>query len=1280
MDGLSSAASVIAVIQLAGSIVATCGGYIKGVKDAREDIIRLQHEVVSLKCILEKLADLLHGSNGFKLSTSRSLVEGINRCLEALKDLEDKIDPGKGRKLMRRLGRRALKWPIKRAEVERVVTDLERFKGLFTLSLQVDQTTFTICMAQTTDHMDQNLQLAKLPVARGAEFDSYADQHEEECLPGTRTEILRQIAGWAVSPEGKCIFWLNGMAGTGKSTISRTISRHFQRDRILGASFFFKRGEGDRGNPTRLIPTITKQLVLRIPQLLPGVQEAIQNNPEIAGKSLKEQFDKVLLQPLLDLKPFNQKIPTLAIVIDALDECENDNDKRVILQLLPQLQKPTALYLRIFLTSRPEVPIRLGFSRIENRDYQGLALHEIPAAVAEKDISMFLEERLANIRVTRDVPQGWPSDGNFESLLKMSSPLFISAATACRFIEDLKWEPAVRLQELLQNQAKYASKMEKTYMPILTQLLDDQEDDDSELLLKQFQKVVGAIVLLATPLSVNTLSRLLSIRARAISHQLDFFRSVLSIPSDGDLPVRILHLSFRDFLVNSKSKFRVDEQKTNEDIAAYCFTTMRSHLKKDICNLVSYGKHRADIDAHSIHHHLPTELQYSCRYWAHHLLQTTDPITEMNNAFSFLQRHFLHWMEAMSVLGLASEVVGTLNSLLSAMNLPRIKENWDSELQTLEGHSDVIHSVAFSPDGQLLASGSSDKTVCIWHALTGALRQTLEGHSDAVQSVAFSPDGQLLVSGSGDKTIRIWELATGALQQTLEGHSSEIWSVVFSHNGQLLGSGSFDKTVRLWDTATGELKRTLEGHSNWVLSIAFSHDSQILASGSRDGTLHLWNTTTGALLQTLEGHSSDVWSVAFSHNGQLLASGSFDKTVRLWDTATGALLRSLEGHAHVVQSVAFSPDGQLLVSGSADKTVRVWGTVTGALQQTLVGHFDWVQSVAFSPNKLILASGSFDKTIRLWDITMGENTEGFEGHSNMVQTVVFSPDGRHLASGSFDTTVRLWEITTGSLQLTIEGHTDGVHSLAFSPDGRLLASGSGDKTVRVWHTMTGALRQTLEGHSDTIQSVAFSPDGRHLASGSFDKTVRLWDITTGSIQQTLSSHSDAVQSVVFSPNGKLLASGSFDKTVRLWDSAKGTLRQTLRGHLSTVHSVAFSPDGQLLASSSSDKAVRLWSTFTGALRQILMVHGVVTKLQFSQDGTFITTNLGSLNIHSRSMIHAPLRKYLDISIQDRQWICINGEKTLWLPPEFRPTCSEVKEDTLALGHASGRVSFIGFND
>ena len=282
---------------------------------------------------------------------------------------------------------------------------------------------------------------------------------------------------------------------------------------------------------------------------------------------------------------------------------------------------------------------------------------------------------------------------------------------------------------------------------------------------------------------------------------------------------------------------------------------------------------------------------------------------------------------------------------------------------------------------------------------------------NAVNSIAFSPNGQFIASGNAEKTIDLWRVSNGAQLRTFTGHGKGVRSVAYSPDGSIIASGTSDGSVWLWQAGNGNLLQTLAGHSAWVQALAFSPDGQILASGSGDNTIKIWQSSNGALLRTLVGHTDNVPSIAFSPDGQFLVSGSEDETINFWRVSNGTLLRSLVGPRNGVRSVAYSPDGSIIASGDEDYLIRLWRTSDGALLQTLVGHTKVIQSLAFSPDGLTLASGSRDKTIKLWSVVDGKVLETLSGHRHWVQTVSFSPDGLTLASGSLDGSIKFWKVS-----------------------------------------------------------------------------------------------------------------------------------------------------------------------------------------------------------------------------------------------------------------------------
>lgn len=302
-------------------------------------------------------------------------------------------------------------------------------------------------------------------------------------------------------------------------------------------------------------------------------------------------------------------------------------------------------------------------------------------------------------------------------------------------------------------------------------------------------------------------------------------------------------------------------------------------------------------------------------------------------------------------------------------------------IKTLQGHSNCIYAIAHDAQHHLLASGHEDQTIKLWdmnlnvpEQLNDSLQpfRVLRGHRDRILSIAISSDGQMLGSGSADRTIKLWNLHTGQCLKTLQGHQSWIWAVSFSPDHQLLASGSYDHTIKLWNVASGECQETLEGHPSSVLALAFSQDGSRLVSGGYDQMIKLWHVETGECLRTCQAHMNRVWAVEISPDNQLLATGGDDHTVKLWNLETGDCLRTLIGHSNQVLCLRFSADSQHVISSSADHTIRIWDVQTGKCLTVLAGHHNWIWSLNLNPNAPTLLSSSQDETIKCWNLTTGD--------------------------------------------------------------------------------------------------------------------------------------------------------------------------------------------------------------------------------------------------------------------------------------------------------------------
>ncbi len=560
-------------------------------------------------------------------------------------------------------------------------------------------------------------------------------------------------------------------------------------------------------------------------------------------------------------------------------------------------------------------------------------------------------------------------------------------------------------------------------------------------------------------------------------------------------------------------------------------------------------------------------------------------------------------------------------------------------------HSQRVTSVAFSPDGTLILSGSDDGKLKLWQASTGRLIRTLRGHERnfaGVASVVFSPNGNWALSGGSDTAVKLWDVATGEFIQGFYGHTKAVTAVAFAPDGKRIASASFDNTVVVWDAVKGGRLFAFKGHVGAVTAVAFSPDGTRILSGAgtqlyprrADNSAKLWDTTTGRIIQTFR-HADELASVSISPDGTRVLTGSNDKTMKLWDAASGRLLHSFGGYSYPVYSVTFSPDGADVLSGNLDG-IKLYNATSGHLMRDFKDATG-VSSARFSPEGKRVASGTFQNTVELWDSTTGQRMDvpGNPDSQASPTAVGFTLDNAHVVSGS-ESELRLWDIPNG-VRIFAEDST----RIAVSNGGNRILAG-GDHKLRIVDAVTGANIRTISGIPNSLNAVAFSPDAQRviagLGHGSDAATpdwgkIKMWDASSGQLLTTIRGHGGGVSkpafkgvgAVAFSPDGtRVVTGGAADGTstnapigngkVRFWDPATGQLLRNVDAQYYDVTSLAFSRDGSLIATGSgydpivqgrlitSIQTLRIWEASTGRLLHSIGPNAQVNAVAFSPDG------------------------------------------------------------------------------
>ncbi|KAH7182382.1 uncharacterized protein B0J16DRAFT_321163 [Fusarium flagelliforme] len=1292
MEVLGVAANVIAVVDISVKVLQVCSDYAKEAKNAKVEIQELRQEVENLRDTAQKVQQLIESPQGTRLKASQELLGKIKECLAILSDVNGKLQPSSKHSFWRR-GFRSLKWPFQSGEVHRIVGRLSRSSISISHILQIDQTGLLLDadnklnnvesqmnkahskldkshvkldkaesdlegVVTKLDKVDISQIMAQLPVAAGAAHDSQAEEDNSICLKTTRSELLQDIDDWLENTNTETIFWLQGMAGTGKSTIARTIAKRWDDQNHLGASFFFKRGGGDCGNLSCFYTTIAFQLAIRHHDLASSIKAAVDHDPSLMSKVGEEQFDKLILQPIMGLQPAKRE--TLVIVIDALDECDGDEGIKRLIRIFTRTKDVSNVRMKVFITSRPELHIRLGFRAVPGT-YQDFVLHEIPNDIIERDIRTFFTEELKRIRQDYNLmaekefhlPDTWPGPERTAALVEKAVPLFIFAATVCRFIRQwMSADPEVQLQKVLTFDTKsQESKMNATYLPSLEQQLEGLSKREEKDVIDDFQQIVGTIILLEAPLTVSALSKLIDVPKKSIYHRLEVLRSVLNYPETAESPIRLLHLSFRDFLLDPEkegmNKFWVDEKQGHGRVAADCLRILKSSLKEDICGLVAPGIACSNITASRVSSCISPDLEYACRYWVKHLTKAQELTFSSEDILAFLEHYLLHLLECLSLIDRLSEIyimiqgLQAIERVIIMTSTPRIsqlmaiQENECPRLcelvkdlrrflrtnftvvdqYPLQLYSSLRYTVPSTSPMQPIFTSSTPEWMSQFPASSSGWdhhQNVLEGHEAPIEAAAFSSDSTHMVSLSKDGNMRVWRLDTSeCIRETwIEGVPFGVLPTIAITTEPIWIYFKDQENMHLWHGETAELVGQYASFADQRHKPCFSQCARYCAFMDTSNHVVLLELKSGSPPERLSLDDSrlehdareggNIPFFVFSTDSKYLAlysNLSYNESL-VWDIASGACIKHYSNRAIPEPSTAKDPLYPISVILCADHSMMV----------------------AFSPSHS-------ETRIQIRALPSGDLVQIFDGHKCNVITTAFLKEGTVLGSSCTRKEIKTWNIKTGQCLTRFVPFTSGG-LIRISPSYEMACSVLKTKTVSVVSYTPNERPRIADDSVPGIDRLILSND-KTLVAAIFKSEVRIWDIKTGdSIFHLGSNHRDQafedqpsltpnlqhIQLPMGTRRAQCLLTGdifleyigqvfsSFRTCVGACSEiATGPFSYTITSH----RGIEISPDGSLIALIYRD-TTRISKLDTHVTTRTIQTHGESHDLMFSSDSKFLT--------------------------------------------------------------------------
>ncbi|KAF9564487.1 WD40 repeat-like protein [Agrocybe pediades] len=1032
------------------------------------------------------------------------------------------------------------------------------------------------------------------------------------CTASTREQILDDLRTWVKDPNGSKVFWMSGMAGTGKTTILYSFCEWLEENKRLAGNFFCSRASASCGDLNNIVRSIAYQLAHYSPAFRSELCKILEEKQNPHMLNVGEQFKWVVATPLEKSKA---AIPDgeAVIVIDALDECGDVSATALFLKIL--MTYATRLPIKFLVASRPE-PVILKNMQTSSI----LRLHDVEQSLVEADIKLYLEEALKTMSPS-------PSSEVIDQLATRSGKLFIYAATVARYVnpEDEVVNSKSRLEvilgiESLSSASLQEQELDKLYSSILSSAFNKTRLEEREL--KFASLVLRTVICAIEPMTTSMMSMILAIPQEDVMITLSRLQSVLHVQEGPSGLVSILHASFPDFLFNKERshEFHCDIVEHHTKLAHSCFDVMCKELHFNMCNLESSYDFDEDVPdlEQKIKANISAALLYACKYWSNHLQVVHFDLTTgtiHSELVEFLKLRLLFWME---VLNLTKSISIGSKLLSDALSWFHKAPNHTFKETEKELHDADLFVKTFSlgackkstPHIYISALPFCYKSNSVYHNYWTKTHGLLEVNGTSltqqyngpigvwktesfVNAVMFSPDGCTFASGDNNGVLHIQDIQSGEIVfSPSKGYIQSISALVFSPDNSKIAAGSSDGNIWIWDIQTANLiagPLNLETEDK-ILSLVFSWDSRKLAIYTCFFIM-IWDLSSSKVLFGPFETMAYRGSLAFTPDDSNILFVSGYGMVYILDAHSRSNLAESFGvtnkEAGEIGSSAISPDTTMVAIGYQEGTIYIWDIhARTIIHGLLVGHSKSVTALAFSHDSKTLISGSSDATIQIRDVGTSKIVAGpFKGHTDAILSLAMSFDGTKIISSSDDCSVCLWNVfgNESNIAPPCQSVTSAVATVAWSSDSTRIASGNWGSSLAVWSAQTGEAVMEPFHHSSSILSIAFSPDGSRISAGTWDGAVVSWDLRTGEmVGNPFQGHSGPVNSIAYSPDGSKIVSSSDKKIIIIWDCSTGKIiRKPLPHNNHQVHSVAFTPDGNRLVWNVG--RIYVWDVHTGEI-------------------------------------------------------------------------------------------------